>query len=75
MILTDTDILEFREACRKDGFELASEDARFYALRVLRLYEIICRPLAAERNTLAKSVGGATIETPPVERNPTSPLP
>lgn len=62
MILTEDDVNEFYEACRSDGFELTLEEARFYALRTLRLYEILSRPLTAERARLAKTRPDATIQ-------------
>jgi hypothetical protein len=65
MLLTDEDVQEFYDACRKDGFDLTCEDARFYALRMLRLYEIICRPLSSS-TPLANSNPDVTIEAPAV---------
>lgn len=68
MHLTDEDVREFYAACKADGFTLTLEEARFYALRLMRLFEILGRPLPHEPVQLASARHGDTIETPVVEK-------
>jgi hypothetical protein len=53
MKLTDEDVREFRDACGKDGFDITLDEARYYGLRLMRLYELLAHPLPSEINGLA----------------------
>ncbi len=76
MKLTDDDVARFRDVYQKAyGEEMPIEEARMWAIRLVRLYRILLRPTpreVAERERLAKSSERAIVKTPiqaaPVER-------
>jgi hypothetical protein len=82
MQLTDDDVARFRAVYKEAwGEEMPIEEARMWAIRLVRLYRILVRPTpreAGERGRLAKSPERAIVETPappaPVRR-PESPPP
>lgn len=62
MKLTDEDVREFRDACEKDGFYITLDQARYYGLRLMRLYELLVRPLPSEIAGLAVRAGDANLK-------------
>lgn len=60
--LEEDDVRSFRDACKADGIELTMEEARFRAIRLMRLLDLLSRPLSAERGLLADSDSNAKIE-------------
>jgi hypothetical protein len=44
MLLSEADIQEFIEICRKDGVELTPDEARPIATRLVLLYRHLARP-------------------------------
>jgi hypothetical protein len=74
MLLTEDDVKEFMEACTADGFTLTPDEARICALRVMRLYELLARPLP-EETALAKMSDDATLEAQKVPPSQSSPAP
>ena len=76
MKLSDDDVARFRDVYKKAyGEEMPIEEARIWAIRLVRLYRILLQPTpreTAERERLAKSSERAIVKTPtqavPVER-------
>lgn len=77
MKLTDEDVAEFCRVYKEAyGDEMPPEDARMWAIRLVRLYRLLFTPTPAEMaDSLAKSGGRVTLQTPtaPVEREHTTP--
>jgi len=78
MKLTDEDVAEFRRVYQEAyGEEMPLEEARMWAIRLVRLYRILLAPTPSETTArLAKSGQRATLKPPapaPVEC-PKSPL-
>jgi hypothetical protein len=72
MKLTDEDVAEFRRVYKEAyGEEMPVEEARMWAIRLVRLYRILLSSTPGEiASRLAKSGEGATLEEPappPVE--------
>jgi hypothetical protein len=78
MKLTDEDVAEFRRIYQEAyGEEMPLEEARMWAIRLVRLYRILLAPTPSETAArLAKAGNRATLKAPapaPVEC-PKSPL-
>src|SRR6059036_309236 len=67
MKLTDEDVAEFRRVYKEAyGEEMPPEEARMWAIRLVRLYRILLLPTPSEiAGRLAKSDERATLEAPP----------
>jgi hypothetical protein len=81
MKLTDEEVAEFRRVYKEAyGEEMPIEEARMWAIRLVRLYRILLSPTPSEMSArLAKSGERATLKAPvppaPVERRNTTPTP
>lgn len=78
MKLTDDDVAEFRSVYREAyGEEMPLEEARMWAIRLVRLYRVVFSPTPRELATrLAKSEDRATLKRSapaPVESSNTTP--
>jgi hypothetical protein len=67
MKLTDEDVAEFCRVYKEAyGEEMPVEEARMWAVRLVRLYRILLAPTPSETAArLAKSPERATLEAPP----------
>jgi hypothetical protein len=80
MKLTDEDVAEFCRVYKEAyGEDMPLEEARMWAIRLVRLYRILLSPTPSEMAArLAKSGERATLEAPaaaPVERRKSTPTP
>ena len=80
MKLTDEDVTEFCRIYKEAyGEEMPIEEARMWAIRLVRLYRILLSPTPAEMAAeFAKSGKRATLEAPPtapVECRQSTPIP
>jgi hypothetical protein len=78
MKLTDADVAEFCRVYKEAyGEEMPPDEARMWAIRLVRLYRLLFTPTPAEMaDRLAKSGGRATLTSPeavPVEHPNTTP--
>jgi hypothetical protein len=66
MMLTDDDVAEFRRVYKEAyGEDMPLEEARMWAIRLVRLYRILLSPTPSEMaERLAKSREGATLKAP-----------
>jgi hypothetical protein len=78
MKLTDEDVAEFRSVYKEAyGADMPIDEARMWAIRLIRLYRILFSPTPTETaERLAKSPERATLKSPtppPAERRNSTP--
>lgn len=72
MQLTDQDVAEFRRLYKNCyGDEMAIEEARMRAIRLMHLYRLLFRIRPEPFEQLAKSGDGGTVEVPPANSHTT----